>query len=174
MTDQCSMVTVRTRIAFLAAVVTQETFDRLLPIACEWAKAQEQLILQRGAPLTERYAEDAARIGVRDVGRVRVLIVDKIPMPDDVDLAEAASQAQIITHTSRCVAIGHGIFVRADAWGDRELILHNLMHVAQCERCGDIDSYLRAYLCDRHNCSHFTAGSFEEEARRIARELCAA
>lgn len=142
--------------------------------ACEWARAQEQFILKHGAPLTSRYAEDAACLGIREVERIRVLIVEKIPLPDDVDLAQAAKQAQIITEASRCVSLGHGIFVRADAWGDRELILHNLVHVVQRERCEDVASYIRQYLSDRRNCPQFTAGSFEEEARRIAKEMCAA
>jgi hypothetical protein len=155
-------------------VVNQETFDRLVPLACGWAKAQEEFILVRGVPLSDRYAADAALVGVRDIARIRVLIVEKIPLPEDVDLAEAAKRAQIITDASRCVPIGHGILIRADAWGDRELILHNLMHVVQCERCGGLESYICAYLSDRHTCSQFTVGSFEDEARRVAREVCAA
>jgi len=155
-------------------VINQETFNRLLPAACDWAKAQEEFILARGVPLGARQAEDAAKVGVRDVGRVRVLIVEKIPLPEDVDLAEAAKRAGIITDASRGMAIGHAIIIRADCWGDRELFLHQLMHVAQCERCDGIDTYLREYLSQRTSCAEFTCGPFEEEARRVAREHAAA
>lgn len=155
-------------------MVNQETFDRLLPLACAWARAQEEFVLSRGVPLDARYLAEARRLGVKDCARIKVLIVEKIPLPDDADLADAARRGQIITDTSRAVAIGYAIIIRADCWGDRELILHQLVHVAQSERCGGLDRYLEQYLSDRHTCARFTIGSFEEEARRVAHEICAA
>jgi len=65
------------------------------------------------------------------------------------------------------------LIVRGDAWNDRELILHNLVHIAQYERSGGLEEWVRQYLEDRLNCPKFTIGSVEEEARRIAREICA-
>src|SRR5216684_2491641 len=113
-------------------VIDQETFEQLLPFAFEWAKAQEEFILARGIPLRPEQTADARRAGVQDCSRVRVLVVDRIPVPDNKELAEAGRRTQIITDASRGVAIGHGIIIRADCWGDRELLLHNLVHVAQC------------------------------------------
>jgi hypothetical protein len=47
--------------------------------------------------------------------------------------------------------------------------------VAQCERSGGLEQWVRHYLVDRTNCPNFTIGALEEEeARRIAREICAA
>ena len=155
-------------------MTNQETFDRLVPVACEWVRAQEQLILSRGFPLDGRYAADADRIGIRDVDRVRILVVDRVPLPDDESLAAAARQTQIITAASRAVALGHGIIIRADAWNDRELMLHQLVHIAQCERSGGLEPFVQEYLCDRDRSDEFSLGAFEEEARRIAREICAA
>jgi hypothetical protein len=155
-------------------VIDQPTFDRLLPAACEWAKAQEEFILARATPLSPRHVADAQRVGVRDTARVRVLVVDRIPFPENEELAEAARQTQIITVASRGVAMGHGIIIRADAWGDREVVLHQLVHVAQCERGGGLESFVQEYLFNRHQCEKFSAGSLEEEARRVAREICAA
>ena len=99
-------------------------------------------------------------------------MVDRIPLPDNEELAQAARCTHIITDVSRGVAIGHGIIIRADCWGDRELILHQLVHVAQCERTGGLEPFVRQYLCERRTCAKFTLGSLEEEARRIAREIC--
>ena len=155
-------------------MIDQETFQYLVPLAYEWAKAREQFILARGASLGPGHTVDARRAGVQDVSRVKVLVVDRIPLPDNKELAEAARRTDIITDTSRAVTIGHGIIIRADYWGDRELIVHQLAHVAQCERSGGLEPYLREYLCDRHTCANFTIGSFENEARGIAREICAA
>ena len=155
-------------------VIEQDTFDRLLPRACEWARELEQFILVRGTPLDARYIADAERVGVQDSSRVRVLVVDRISLPDDEELAAAAQSTQIITGASRAVTLGHGIIIRADAWGDRELVLHQLVHVAQCERNGGLDAFVRCYLSDRHLSEEFSVGSFEEEARRTAREICSA
>jgi hypothetical protein len=105
---------------------------------------------------------------------VRVLVVDRIPLPDDEELAEAARRAQIITDASRGVAIGYGIIIRADSWQNRELLLHQLVHVAQCERSGSLESFVGEYLCDRRSSPDFSVGSLEDEARGLAREICAA
>ena len=154
-------------------MIDQETFQHLLPLAYQWAKAQEEFILARGASLGPAQIADARLVGVQEYSRVRVLVVDRIPLPDHKELAEAAARTDIITGASRGVAIGHGIIIRADRWGDRELILHQLVHVAQCERSGGLESFVELYLSDRHTCATFTVGSFEDEARRIAREICA-
>ena len=158
----------------MSQVVDQETFERFLPLAVEWARLLEESILSRGAALSPRHQEDARRAGVQNCDGVRVLVVDEIPMPEHEELAEAARRSHIITPASRGVAVGHGIIIRGDCWGDRELILHQLLHVAQCEQCGGLEPYVRQYLSERQTCADFTIGSFEEEARRTAREICAA
>jgi hypothetical protein len=154
-------------------MIDQEKFELLLPVAYQWTKAQEQIVLDRGAPLTPRQMADAQLAGVQDCSRVRVLVVDRIPLPDHKELAEAARRAGIISHDTRCMGFGHAVIIRADAWGDRELLLHNLVHIAQCERCGGLEPWVQEYLSNRHHCATFTVGSFEEEARELAREICA-
>ena len=158
--------------ALRCAVVNQETFEYLLPLAYQWAKAQEEFVLARGNPLGPRHVQDANLAGVQDCARVRVLVVDRIPLPENPELAEASKRIGIITEDTRCVGFGHALIIRVDAWNDRELILHNLVHIAQSERCGGLEQWVRQYLVDRTNCPNFTIGSLEEKARRIAREIC--
>jgi hypothetical protein len=155
-------------------MIDQEKFERLAPLAYQWAKRQEAYILKHGAPLSEQQAADARRAGVQDPARVRVLVVDRIPLPDDPELAEAARRAQIITDASRGVAVGHGVIIRADSWQNRELLLHQFVHVAQCERSGGLESFVREYLGDRRSSPDFSLGSLEDEARGLAREICTA
>jgi len=155
-------------------VVNQETFEYLLPRAHEWAKAQEEFARARGIPLGPRQRRDAQLAGVQDCARVRVLVVDRIPVPEDPELAQAARRIGIITEDTRCMGFGHVLIIRVDAWNDRELILHNLVHIAQCERSAGLEQWVRCYLGDRTSCPDFTVGSLESEARRVARELCAA
>ena len=151
-----------------------ETFEQLLPLAYQWAQAQEQLILARGAPLTPQLAADARRVGVQDGSRVRVLVVERRPLPDDERLADFARRNIIITAATRGAGIGHGIIIRADCWCDRELIVHQLVHVAQCERSGGLEPFVKEYLRERFNSASFTIGPLEDQARRLAREICAA
>jgi hypothetical protein len=154
-------------------MIDEGEFQRLFPLAWDWAKAQEEFILERGASLGPIYSIDAERVGIKDPSRVRVLIVDRIPVPEDEDLAEAASRSLIITAACRGVAIGHGIIIRLDCWGDRELMVHQLIHVAQCERAGGFEPFLYQYLSQRQTCATFTLGTFEDEARGMARQICA-
>jgi hypothetical protein len=154
-------------------MIDQKDFDRLIPLAYEWAKRQEAYVLEHGVPLTAEQVADAVCAGVEDTGRVRILVVDRIPLPEDKELANAARHAQIITDSSRAVGIGYGIIVRADSWHNRELLLHQLVHVAQCERCGGLKRFVSEYLLDRRGSRDFSLGSLEDEARSFAREICA-
>src|SRR5688572_13421063 len=63
-------------------MIDQEKFERIVPLAYQWAKRQEAYILQHGARLAAHQLADASRAGVRDPDRVRVLVVDRIPLPD--------------------------------------------------------------------------------------------
>ena len=154
------------------AAVDQETFQHLLPLAYEWARTQEEFVLAHGNPLGMSHAWDAHLAGVQDFARIRVLVVDRISLPENPKLADAARRLRIITEDTRCMGFGHALIVRGDAWNDRELILHNLIHIAQCERSGGLEQWVRDYLADRANCANFTTGALEEEARRIAQNIC--
>jgi hypothetical protein len=153
---------------------TKEKIEVLSPLAYRWAKSQEEFILKFGVPLARRQLADAQLAGVQDPARVRVLVVDRIPLPENQELAEAARRAQIITAASRVVTVGHGIIIRADSWRDRETLLHGLVHVAQCERSGGLESFVKAYIADRASCADFSVGSLEDEARQLAQRICAA
>jgi hypothetical protein len=153
-------------------MIDQQQFQHLAPRALAWAKSQENLILKYGFPLRPAQIADAELVGVQDIERVRVLVVDRIPLPEDDDLANAARRAQIITDASQGIAVGHGIVIRANFWQDRELLVHCLVHVAQCERSGGLEQFVEEYLTDRLTCANFSTGSLEEEARGVAREIC--
>ena len=153
-------------------MIGPDTFESLIPLAYQWAKAQEEFVLAGGVPLDRDQMEDARLAGVRDRERVRVLIVDRMRLPDDPKLAEAARRVRIITESTRCVGFGHALIIRADGWNDRELLVHNLVHIAQCERAGGLEPWVTAYLLDRRNCPPFSVGPLEEEARGLARQIC--
>src|ERR1700738_2607292 len=105
-----------TNLTTLPDMIDQKDCARLPPLASQWAKSQEAYILKHGVPLTRDQVADAQRAGVEETARVRVLVVDRLPMPENKELADAARHAQIITDASKAVAIGYGIIVRADSW----------------------------------------------------------
>ena len=94
-------------------MIDQKKFESLLPLAVHWAKATEEMILQRGVPLGPAFCADARRVGVQDCARVRVLIVERMVLPDSLELAEAARRGHIITEASRGAVVGHGIIIRS-------------------------------------------------------------
>ena len=153
-------------------MIDQQTFEHLLPFAWQWCKATEEFVLARGAPLGPRHMADARLAGVQDCSKIRVLVVDRIPLPDDPELAEAARRTGILTNDTRCVAFGHAVIIRDDSWSDRELLVHNLVHIAQCERSGGLEAWVNQYLGNRRNSAEFTIGTLEQEARGLAREIC--
>ena len=153
-------------------MIDDQKFNRLAPLAYQWAKGQEAFVLKLGVKLAARQRADAEQVGVQKPERVRILVVDRIPLPEDKELADAARHAQIITDSSRAVAIGYAVIIRADSWQNRELLLHQLVHVAQCERSGGLEPFVLEYLSDRNNSAQFSVGSLEDEARNLAREIC--
>jgi hypothetical protein len=155
-------------------VIDQSTFEELLSLACQWTKEQEEFVMQHGNSLGPRHMADAILAGVKKPGRVKMLVVDRIALPDNPQLAEASKRTGIVTEDTKCMGFGYALIVRVDAWNDRELLLHNLVHIAQCERAGGLEQWCRRYLSDRNSCPKFTVGSLEEEARRFAHEICTA
>ena len=153
--------------------MTKQDTSPLLPHALEWARNLEAFVLKQGVALGARQREDAKRVGVREIEQVRLLVVDRISLPESPELADAFRRSQIITEASRAVTVGHAIVIRADRWQDRELIVHQLVHVAQCEQTGGLEMFVEKYLKDRATCADFSVGSFEDEARGLARKICA-
>jgi len=107
----------------------------LLPLACEWAAAQEQRILATGEALSDTMLGDARLVGVADPERVRLLYVPEIPIPDDPALSAAVEKTQFLSPLTRGLTLRYGI-----------LVIHELGHTAQYERLGGFEPFLRRYL----------------------------
>jgi hypothetical protein len=132
------------RIPVLA--LSPEEFERLLPLACAWAKEQERLIITRGVELSEIQMADAQRIGIASPERVRLMKTERIPLPQRPELRSVAQEAKIITPATAGLTLGYGIVIHSFAWGERKLVVHELVHVRQYEQLGGIDAFLRRYL----------------------------
>ena len=151
---------------------TIEKIEQLLPLAAEWATAQERRVLCQGVPLSKTELADARAIGVRNPERVRLLCVDSIPMPVHPMLQAAASSMQFLTGSPRGLALEYGIFVRTDQWRDRALIAHELVHTAQYQRLGGILPFLQTYIAQCATVGYPNA-PLELEANATAARVCA-
>ena len=67
----------------------------------------------------------------------------------------------------------YGIFIRADYWNQRPLLVHQLVHTSQYERLGGFEGYLRPYLLECITPPGYPLGPMEQEAVTTATRLCA-
>ena len=138
----------------------------ILPFVHLWARRHERDILRHGSRLSMQQLEDAARVGVQEPERVRVLFVEKVPPHMPRFVRRIAAWLGLGPETTAGMALGHGIFVRADQSERRDLLVHELVHTAQYERLGFrrfLREYLRECLADG-----YPSGKLEAEATRLA------
>jgi hypothetical protein len=150
-----------------------ERLEELLPLAAEWAMEQQQRVLCEGVPLSEKQMADAKAIGVRNPERVRLLRVDSVPVPVHPMLKAAAASINFVTSAPSGLALENGIFVRADHWRDRELIAHELAHIAQYQRLGGVLPFLQTYITQCATVGYQQA-PLELEANATAARICSA
>jgi len=152
--------------------ISPAQFQVLLPLACGWAEQQEQRILEQGVSLAADQVADAEIIGVADPARVRLLRVDQIPVPEHPTLRAAAEATSLISPLTAGLTLRYGIFIRADCWGQRRLVAHELAHTAQYERLGGFQPFLQRYLWECLTIGYPDA-PMEQEAVATERRLCA-
>lgn len=145
--------------------------EALLPLAVEWAREHQNIILAEGVPLSEPELFEARRVGVKQPERVRLLSVPAIPFPAHPLLQAACRATNFVPESPRGLTLFYGIYLRSDCWRDRPIVVHELVHTAQYERLGGIDPFLRSYLGE---CMTFGYANslMENEARLAASRLC--
>src|SRR6266550_2029433 len=128
------------------AGITPEQFKLLLPLASQWAAAQEQRICSHGQALSDAQLADARLAGVAEPERVRLLYVPEIPIPEHPALRAAADATKLISPLTGGLTLRYGIFIRSDCRFHRAMIVHEFGHTAQYERFGGFEPFLRQYL----------------------------
>jgi hypothetical protein len=161
----------RATVAPLNLRLTIEELDGLGPLATAWLEEQERHIQNVGVPLSARQIADARLAGVQHPERVKVLGVPEIPWPDNPALHGVVEMTRILLPETRSTTIRYGIFIRLDAWDDRTLLVHELVHTAQYERLGGILPFIRQYV---HELISAPPGPLEEEAAAVAAKICGA
>ena len=153
-------------------MITPQQFEVLLPRAAAWAADQERIILQSGVALTDAQLADARQVGVAHPEQVRLLRVVQIPAPIDPALAAAAAMTRLCSPDTRGMTLRYGIFIRNDSWGQRLLVVHELVHTMQYERLGGFEAFLRPYLFECLTPPGYPYGPLEQEAIITSNKLC--
>jgi hypothetical protein len=139
---------------------------QLVPLAVEWALLQEAAILRDGRGLDAAEARLATAVGVREPGRVRLLVVPQVPWPEHPLLAEACAALGFLGPDTAGLTVGCGVYLQKAAFAlSPRLLPHELRHVAQYEQAGSVAAYLAVYIPEllRHG---YDAAPLEEDARR--------
>ena len=143
----------------LAAVL-----PKLLPQAIEWVESCSAEILSRGKPLTAAGIKVARSIGVLDPTKIRVELVESLPLPDEQMLRDVALQTGLLGPDMAGVTFGHGIYACRDHVTNT-LLAHECRHVFQYEAAGSIAAFLPVYLQEIVEVGYFEC-HFEIDARQ--------
>ena len=152
-------------------MLTEAMFQTLLPLACAWAEEQERVILREGVALTAAQLADARAVGIAHPEKVCLRVVSQIPLPEHPLLRQAADATGMLSPLTAGLTLRYGIFIRADCWGERRLVVHELAHVAQYERLGGFQPFLAQYLRECITPPGYPFGALEQEAKRIEEAL---
>ena len=139
-----------------------------VPAASLWVTYWERRIRATGVALDALQLADARAIGVGFPERVRLLRVERVPFPSWAGALAKLAGAQPAETAG--LAARYGIFIRADHWGDRALLLHELAHTAQYERLNGIRPFLKQYV-QECLCEGYAVAALELDASAAAHRV---
>ncbi len=125
----------------------QAKIDRLFPRVLAWYEAVEAGLLPGGRPLTAQEIEVARKVGVQDPSKVRVVVLEKFPMPADPELLVEAERYGLSSHFEGGRTNGYVIMLKPWLAEDKTVLAHELVHVGQHDRMGRA-AFLRRYLIE--------------------------
>src|SRR5262245_39423238 len=142
-----------------------------LPVATSWVLEQERFILENGVPLSDVQLADAKLVGVVKPERVRLFRVEQIPLPQLPELEEMKEAMNLTAPALTGLALRYGIYLRANLWGQRRFVVHELVHTAQYERLEGARAFLECYL---YKCLAIgpTSAPMEQEAVAVTQRIC--
>ncbi len=123
----------------------QAALPLLMPKAIAWAGDEAERVARSGRALDERELKLAREVGVTQPDRIRVALVDALPMPEDPALRAAAVQTGLLGPGMAGLTLGHSVFICRGHETVR-LLSHEFRHVYQYEQAGSIAAFLPGYL----------------------------
>ncbi len=135
---------------------------RLLPRAIAWAEQVAGDAAACGTRLGARELTDARFVGVHHPEKIRVCVVESLPVPADKELLAAARKTGLLGPTTG-LTLGYSILI-CHGHMSRRLLTHECRHVMQFERAGSLACFLTRYL-DAVVQHGYWACEFERDAR---------
>jgi hypothetical protein len=123
----------------------QTLLPLLMPRAIAWAEAVAADVAARGEALTSSALGDAVAVGVRLPDKIRVLTIEQLPLPEDLELRAAAIQTGLLGPNMIGLTLGYSMLICRGNM-KRSVLSHECRHVAQYESAGGIASFLPVYL----------------------------
>ncbi len=117
----------------------------IAPATARWAQDHERRILAEGKPLEIDALAFAAELGIEDPEGVRVLELNPIPAPVPQPLLRLAESWGLPVFSPAGMALGRGIYILE---GHSRVLRHELVHVAQYQRLGGIEPFMRRYVLE--------------------------
>lgn len=136
---------------------------QLLGPAITWAEEQSQRVQQEGEQLDAPGLVLAKKVGVESTDRIRIQLVNALPLPEDPALRRAALETGLLGPEMIGLTLGHSIFIVRGHMGPR-LLSHECRHVYQYEMYGSIAAFLPTYLEQIATVGYFGA-PLEQDAR---------
>jgi hypothetical protein len=140
------------------------------PRAGRWVATQEAAILAEGEILTANERADARKAGVLAPERIRLQFVESIPMPEAGFLRGLGKLAGLVSPHTAGITLRYGIYIQREYRGNRDLYVHEFVHVGQYERLGSIEAFLREYLRECLD-PGYPWGPLEQEAIQRAQQV---
>lgn len=139
--------------------------DDLTRLVISWIIELEEKIRAEGMSLSETEILDARAVGVKSPEKIRILKVDSIPFPKSRKLKLAIKSMLNSRTTSQGLTAGYGVLMTSRS---RQILLHELVHVAQYEENGGIKHFIPLYI-DALIKDGYVENRFEREARLLRR-----
>lgn len=117
----------------------------LLPEAIAWAEVRAEETAASGVALDDSGVALARVVGVIHPERIRVSLVESLPLPDNPNLREAALQTGLLGPGMVGLTLGYSVMICEGHLTGR-LMSHEFRHVHQYEQYGSIAEFLPVYL----------------------------
>jgi len=140
---------------------TLHKVNTIVPHAVKWYGEVEKTLYSKGRPLTAIEKKEAKQLGVTHPDAVRVVILDKFPVPD--------SESTTNNHFEGARAMGNIIMIKPRHQHDSRVLCHELVHIAQKDRMG-LHGFLKQYALEREVLG-YSRSLLENEAYALQHEI---
>jgi hypothetical protein len=118
----------------------------MTPRVIDWAEKLAEKSLRDGIAVDAGFIGIARASGVRNPQKIRIVVVDQIPLPDDASLKVAAGSVGLAQSSAAGMTLGYAVIVHRGWERDVRLLSHEFRHVAQYEAAGGIRPFLLVHL----------------------------